>query len=146
MVASKRDDLEGDEMEMEMAMMKMVKWGSRFRASISREEREGEIGGVSGFQERKNERRLRGEGKSRELHVGAFFGFIIFIIFFFLGYKIKRTNDFLGRVWVHLAQYFVVGIFSSFFRILSELFNTYKNQIKSNQNLKITIISSINQA
>ena len=53
MVKMERDDLEGDEME--MAMMKMVRWVSGFRASVSQEEREGEMGGFLGFQERENE-------------------------------------------------------------------------------------------
>ena len=66
-----------------------------------------------------------------------------FFLFFLLGYKRPGLCNF-GRVWVNLAQSFSFRHSFTFFEHFSRIIQYLQNKIKSNKNLKITIISSIN--
>ena len=80
---------------------------------------------------------------SHEVHVReADLGFILF--FFFFGQNKRAFGIGSG---LNLAQFFISGI-SGIFSIFLTFFHIYSkptNKIKSNKNLKITIIMSINR-
>ena len=132
-------------------MMEMVRGLTALSKRKKRGDENGgdEDGGVSGALVPRTERD-EGEGssegggfyKSRDLR--RFFPAVVSFFFFF--FCLGETTGLFGLGWVSLARFFVSDIFHhfvAFFHIYCHFFRSLQNEIQSNKNLKIIIITSI---